>query len=90
MAGESPFLKPSSLTPQRQRQLRELNELARERGQSLARMALAWVLSHPQITSVLVGASRSSQILDNLGCLEHPEFTPQEQARIEEILSEKE
>lgn len=90
MAGESPFLKPSSLTPQRQRQLRELNELARERGQSLARMALAWVLSHPQVTSVLVGASRSSQILDNLGCLEYPEFTPQEQARIEEILSEKE
>ena len=67
--------------------VRLLNEVAKERGQTLAQMALAWVLRDRRITSVLVGASKVSQIEDNVKTLENLTFTDEELDRIEEILN---
>lgn len=77
------FLKDSALTPQRLEQIVALNDIARERGQTLAEMALAWVLKDGAVTSVLIGASKPSQILDNLKALENTSFTTEELARID-------
>jgi len=66
--------------------LRELNEIAKARGQSLAQMTLAWTLRLPEITSALIGASRVSQIEENVAALSNLEFTGDELQRIEEIL----
>lgn len=77
------FLKDSALTPQRLEQIAALNDIARERGQTLAEMALAWVLKDGAVTSVLIGASKPSQILDNLKALENTSFTAEELARID-------
>ena len=63
-----------------------LNELAQRRGQSLAQMALAWVLRDPRITTVLIGASSVEQLDQNLACLENRDFSQEELAAIEEIL----
>ncbi len=68
--------------------VRKLNEVARGRGQSLAQMALAWVLRKPQVTSALIGASSVAQLENNLAALEHPEFTEKELQSIEKILAE--
>ena len=64
-----------------------LNEMAASRGQTLAQMALAWVLHNPAVTTVLIGASRPEQIAENVRCIEHLEFTAEEIAKIEEILA---
>jgi len=80
------FLKESELSEDRLRQIRLLNDIARERGQSLAQMALAWLLKDPRVTSVLVGASRPEQLADSLKCLENLEFGGEELGRIEEVL----
>lgn len=77
------FLKDSALTPQRLEQIVALNDIARERGQTLAEMALAWVLKDGAVTSVLIGASKPSQILDNLKALENTSFTAEELAQID-------
>lgn len=82
------FLKKEHITPQVISKVRQLQALADERGQSLAQMALAWVLRDERITSVLVGASSRDQLLENLACLEKPEFSPDELARIDKALSE--
>ena len=79
------FLKESALTKEKLRQIRELNELAAERRQSLAQMALAWILRDGVITSVLAGASRPAQILDNLHALNNIAFTEEELQRIDQI-----
>ena len=79
------FLKESAITEERLAQIRALNELAAERGQTLAQMALAWVLRDGIVTSVLVGASKPEQILDNLGAAKNTSFTVEELARIDEI-----
>lgn len=79
------FLKEASLTNERLKQIRELNELASQRGQSLAEMALSWILRDGIVTSVLVGASKPSQILDNLGALKNTKFTQEELQKIDEI-----
>ena len=79
------FLKESALTGERLRQIRELNELAAERGQSLAQMALAWILRDGVVTSVLAGASRPEQVLDNLQALNNTSFTDEELQRIDRI-----
>ncbi len=76
------FLKESSLTKQRLIQIQQLNELAAERGQTLAEMALAWVLHGGAVTSVLIGASKPQQILDNIGALENLSFTKEELEKI--------
>lgn len=81
------FLKENALTEQRLDQIRALNDLATQRGQTLAQMALAWILHDGIVTSVLAGASRPEQVLDNIKAAENTVFTPDELARIEEICS---
>lgn len=80
------FLRPEQITEEKMTKVSRLNELAKSRGQSLAQMALAWVLRQKAVTSALIGASRVEQIDDAVGTLAHLEFTPQELALIEEIL----
>ena len=70
--------------------MRQLNDLARARGQSLAQMALAWVLRHPGMTSALIGASRVEQIEDAVGALGNLAFGAEELAALEGILAETE
>ena len=72
------FLKESALTEEKLAQIRALNEIAASRGQTLAEMALAWVLKDGEVTSVLIGASRPEQILDNIKALENTTFTKEE------------
>ncbi|MBE6603297.1 MAG: L-glyceraldehyde 3-phosphate reductase [Ruminococcaceae bacterium] len=79
------FLKETNLTEEKLDQIRALNAIAQERGQSLAQMALAWVLRREEVTSVLIGASKPSQILDNLGAMNSAPFTKEELAMIDEI-----
>ena len=79
------FLQESALTDKRLAQIRALNELAAERGQTLAEMALAWILRDGVVTSVLIGASRPSQILDNIKALRNTDFSEAELQRIDEI-----
>mgnify|MGYP001140079070 CR=1 FL=1 len=86
-AGPSPFLKAEDITDGVRAKLRELNGIARARGQSLAQMALAWLLRGGRVTSVLVGASRVSQIEDSVGALKNLEFSADELARIEAVLA---
>ena len=81
------FLKESSITEEKLGQIRKLNELANSRGQSLASMALSWVLKDDPITSVIIGASKSSQILDNINALEHLTFTADELSTIYSIIA---
>ena len=79
------FLKEANLTEEKLEKIRALNELAKVRGESLAQMALAWVLRRKEVTSVLVGASKPSQILDNLGAMNSAPFTEEELALIDKI-----
>lgn len=81
------FLRPSDITEDRLRQVAQLNELAQSRGQTLAQMAVAWILRQPAITSVLVGASSPAQIEDNVGALDNLTFSADELNRIEQILA---
>jgi len=80
------FLKASEITEERLQQIRKLNEIAHRRKQSLARMALAWLLKDKRITTVLIGASSVEQLNDNLACLEQLEFSSAELDEIEQIL----
>ena len=80
------FLKEEAITQETLDKVRALNEMAAERGQSLAQMALAWILRDGDITSVLIGASRASQIIDNVGMLCKMLFSTEELERIEQIL----
>ncbi|NLI55141.1 MAG: L-glyceraldehyde 3-phosphate reductase [Clostridiales bacterium] len=80
-----PFLKRDQLTEARLGQIRALNELAKNRGQSLSELALSWVLRGERVTSVLVGASSPEQIVQNLGILNAPLLTADELARIDAI-----
>ena len=82
------FLKENALTEKRLNQIRVLNELAAQRGQTLAEMALSWVLRDGIVTSVLAGASRPQQILDNIKAVQNTSFTPEELAQIDEITAE--
>ena len=79
------FLKTSDIDEHRLTQIHALNELAVGRGQSLAQMALAWVLRDSRITSALIGASRAAQIEENVAALANLAFTAQELARIDQI-----
>ncbi len=79
------FLKESAITKERLEQISRLNETAKSRNQTLAEMALAWVLRDGVVTSVLIGASRPSQILDNIKAIENTEFTAKELKKIDEI-----
>ncbi|MFE7748846.1 aldo/keto reductase [Streptomyces sp. NPDC057428] len=85
-AGTSPFLSAEAVTPDLVARLGELNEVARERGQSLAQMALAWVLRGGRVTSAVVGASSVAQLENSVEALRNPEFGDDELARIEQLL----
>ncbi len=80
------FLRPAHITDDKLTRVRRLNEMARERGQTLAQMALAWVLRHKGMTSVLVGASSVGQVEDNIAALNNLAFTGEELAEIDKIL----
>jgi len=80
------FLTENNLTEARLLQIKQLNDIAAERGQSLAQMALAWILRHKEVTTVLIGASRPEQLTDSLKCLENIQFSTEELNRIENIL----
>ena len=77
------FLRPEHVTDEKLRRIRALAEIAASRGQSLAQMSIAWLLAKPYVTSVLIGASRWSQIEDNLGALRGVDFSPEELHAIE-------
>ena len=79
------FLKETALTEERLAQIRGLNEIAESRGQSLAQMALAWLFKDNAVTSVIIGASRPEQILDNLGMMKNMSFTAEELAAIDAL-----
>lgn len=81
------FLNENALTKERITQIQKLNVLAKERGQTLADMALAWVLRDGIVTSVLIGASKPSQIIDNIRATQNTSFCEEELQKIEEIYS---
>ncbi|MDU4698664.1 MAG: aldo/keto reductase [Paenibacillus sp.] len=85
-AGPSVFLRPEDLNDERIAKVKQLNELAAERGQKLSQMALAWVLRGGRVTSALIGASKVSQIEDAVGALANRSFTTEELRKIDEIL----
>lgn len=80
------FLKSSTLTPETLDKIRALNDVAAQRGQTLAEMALAWLLKDDYVTSVIIGASSVGQLADNLKAIENTTFSPEELAQIEKIL----
>ena len=79
------FLKAAALTESRLNQIAKLNEMAKDRGQTLAEMALSWLLKDGIVTSVLIGASKPMQILDNIKAIENTSFTDEELKKIDEI-----
>lgn len=80
------FLKPERLTDETLSKIQNLNALAQERGQSLAQMAIAWVLRHDAVTTALVGASRPEQIENSVGVIQNLVFSDDELDKIEDIL----
>ena len=80
------YLKPDEITEEILKKVRALDEVARNRGQSLAQMAIAWLLKDPRITSVLVGASKVQQLIDNVAATSQIEFSSEELSAIENIL----
>ena len=84
-AGKSPYLHEDALKPELLEKVKKLNEIADKRGQSLAQMALAWILKDGKVTSVLIGASRPEQILDNIKALDNIVFSEEELRLIDEI-----
>lgn len=83
------FLKESALTDERIHQIRALKELASQRGQTLSQMALNWVLKDKEVTSVLVGASRLSQLMENVGAVSRTPFSEEELEQIDKISLKK-
>ena len=80
------FLKKEALTKEVLNRIKALNEVAAQRGQTLAEMALAWVLKDEMVTSVIIGASSVTQLADNLKAIENTKFTAEELETIQRIL----
>ena len=80
------FLKSDTITDELRKKVASLNKIAADRNQTLAQMALAWVLKDSRITSALIGASRVEQIEENIAVLKNPEFTSEELSRIDAVL----
>ncbi len=80
------FLTENNLTEEKLNQIRQLNEIAQQRGQSLAQMALSWILKDQRVTSVLIGASKPAQLTDSLKCLDNTSFSGEELSQINQIL----
>lgn len=85
IARDNRFLKADTLTPVRLKQIEMLNQIAVERGQTLAQMALSWILKDDEVCSVLIGASRPEQISENISIVEKLNFTEEELQKIEDI-----
>ena len=85
IAKKSAFLHESDIYEERMSKIVKLNEMAKDRGQTLAQFALSWILKDSDITSVLIGASRPSQIMDCIKCIENTSFTDEELNLINEI-----
>lgn len=83
------YLKEKDITPEVLAKITALNEVAARRGQTLAELALAWLLAQPVVTSVLIGASRPEQILDNIKAVENTTFTPDELEEIDRICADE-
>ncbi|MEP0134130.1 MAG: L-glyceraldehyde 3-phosphate reductase [Eudoraea sp.] len=82
------YLQSSDITPEKIAKVKRLNEIAESRGQKMAQLALAWVLRDKRVTSVIIGASKVSQIEDAVEILDNMEFTPEELKSIENILQD--
>jgi len=80
------FLVPAQITEEKLDKIKKLNHLAESRNQTLAQMALAWVLRNPEVTTVLIGASSVLQLEDSLGCLQYKSFSTAELLQVDEIL----
>ncbi len=85
--GVSPFLTKAKITPEQITMVTRLNDIAASRGQTLAQMALSWVLREGKVASVLIGASKISQIEDNIRCINSPDFTRDELKAIDEAIN---
>lgn len=88
MADPEGFLQKNDLTQSRLDKIKALNKIAEKRGQSLAQLALIWVLRDKVVTSALVGVSRKEQLLDNIKALEHMELSGQDKMEVESILNQ--
>jgi L-glyceraldehyde 3-phosphate reductase len=88
-AARNTSLKSKDISDERLAKIRALNDVAKERGQTLAEMAVAWVLRDPRVTSALVGTSKVSQVDDNVAALKNLEFSSEELGRIDSILGGK-
>ena len=82
------FLNENHITPEKIATISKLNDLAKQRGQKLAHMALAWLLRDPRVTSVLIGSSKPEQIIDSIQALKNTHFSDEELTIINTILSE--
>lgn len=87
IAHDPRFLKADMLTPETLSRINALNDLAAQRGEALATMALSWILHHSEVTSVIIGASSPEQLRRNLACLDSPDFTEEEMEAIQNILN---
>lgn len=85
-AKDGRYLKPESLAPEKLEMISKLNDIALKRGQSLAQMAIAWLLKDPRITSVLIGVSKPEQLDDNVASVNNSNFTSEEISQIKTIL----
>ena len=90
IATDGRFLKTDNLTEKKLNAIRELNEMAKKREQSLAQMALAWVLKDGIVTSVLIGASKAEQVLDNIAAIKNTKFSDEELKKIDKIVKDNE
>lgn len=88
-AARNHFLKSESITPELLSKIQRLNKIAEGRNQSLAQMALSWILRGDRVTSVVIGASRVEQLENNIDMMRNMDFTDEELLQIEEILQEK-
>ncbi len=85
-AKDGRYLKPEQIAPEKLQMISQLNAIAQKRGQSLAQMAIAWLLKDPRITSVLIGVSKPEQLDDNVAAVKNSQFSFEELAEIERIL----
>ncbi|MDX5338025.1 MAG: L-glyceraldehyde 3-phosphate reductase [Cyclobacteriaceae bacterium] len=86
-AKDGRYLKPEQIGPEKLNTIKLLNEIAAKRGQSLAQMAIAWLLKDPRITSVLIGVSKPEQLDDNVAAVKNTKFSAEELAQIKAILN---
>lgn len=85
-ARDGRYLKPESLAPEKLEMISKLNDIALKRGQSLAQMAIAWLLKDPRVTSVLIGVSKPEQLDDNVASVHNSNFSSEEITQIKTIL----